>query len=288
MNNLKFFNIPPNNNFNTNIVSKNVDNYFNNLLNNINPYEIKKTKTSNFYNDYIEHNILLIFIIAAVAIFLFFRYYLKEDPNDYDEDYPENLKNKYDEKNDNFKKYKPKKFKKIKKIKKNNNHSYNDYTIDDAKKELEHEKSKILKIIDELSTMNYENTSLFIDDNNSNLENFTPSKTINKQNYNNNQNNIQEYRKEYYDIQDFVKEDPINKFKDDDSTISFRSNDPINNMYMNRNHQFYEVDNKININSNVSSGGNFVPKLAQNNFKELSKNSIENISDDLQMENPYY
>ena len=272
MNNLRFLNITPNNNINTNLVSKNIDNYFNNLLKNSNITDIKKTKTSSFYNDYIEHNILLIFIILSVMIFLFIRYYNKED---HDEE--EDERQLYLNQRKNLKKYRPKKFKKIKKIKKMNYDSESNYTLDDARRELDNEKNKILKIIDELSTMNQDNTSQIIEMNNSKIP-------MQKKNLISPSND----RKQFYEIDDYLDNDPINNFKDEDSALSFRSNDPINNMYMNRNHQFYEVDNKININSNISSGNNFVPKLAQNNFKEIAKNSIENISDDIQLENPYY
>jgi len=61
----------------SNLISKNIDNYFNDLINK--PVIITSKKTTSFtifYKDYIEHNLLLIFIIIFMGIFLLFKYSL--------------------------------------------------------------------------------------------------------------------------------------------------------------------------------------------------------------------
>ena len=68
-------------------------------------------------------------------------------------------------------------------------------------------------------------------------------------------------------------------------------------MYINRNHQNQDsltrpmlkvhMDPNI-INSNIATNSNFVSRPILNNFKDLSKQNIENISDDMQIDCPYY
>ena len=66
-----------NNHINSNIITKNIDDYCKNRINNQNFVNKPKYNTSTFYKDYIEHNILLIFIIIFLLIFLLIRYYAK-------------------------------------------------------------------------------------------------------------------------------------------------------------------------------------------------------------------
>ena len=127
------------------LVSKNIDNYFSNLISkpeiNI-PKIIKNQYTfGNFYTDYIEHNLLLIIILIGSILFLIFKYYNKT----YIE---ENSNENFDkvEKIDNKSLLKEKKLnEQLKLVKK--------YKI-----KLDNEKNKILNIIDELSSMNYEDS----------------------------------------------------------------------------------------------------------------------------------
>ena len=109
------------------LVSKNIDIYFNELI--LKPDPVKNVYTfSNFYDEYIEHNILLLFIIACLVVFFIIKYY-----------------NKYTEEYINIDPVNVNKCNTIKKkIKKNI-----------SKTNLELEKKSILDIIDELSSLNY-------------------------------------------------------------------------------------------------------------------------------------
>jgi hypothetical protein len=126
------------NNLNTNLVSRKLDDYFTNLISKqvgSSSKIIKNEYTFNkFYNDYIDPNFLLLFLILGVILFLIFKYYNKY----------------YIEDDDNFDV-----------IEKNNKNKENlilkkqlQY-VKKYKKTLDQEKDKILSIIDELSLMNY-------------------------------------------------------------------------------------------------------------------------------------
>jgi len=65
-------------------ISKKVQNYYNDLLNKNAPYGNSNYQHKSFYKEYIEHNILLIFIIVAIVAFLAFRYYHKDDDETYE------------------------------------------------------------------------------------------------------------------------------------------------------------------------------------------------------------
>jgi hypothetical protein len=126
-------NIPANPNF---LISKKIDTYFNDLIQIPDPPTIKSTKSdytfAKFYDDYIEHNILLLFIILGLVIFLVVKYFNKYYYENYDIVTPNKIiikKNKSNEKNKN------------KEI---------------ERKKLEEDKQSILDIIDELSTINYQ------------------------------------------------------------------------------------------------------------------------------------
>ena len=118
----------------SNLISKNIDNYFNELINKQVVITSKKTTSFTiFYKDYIEHNLLLIFIIILMGIFLLFKYYSKDDEINYKID---NYTEEYDLIKNKKKKIKNK-FKKEREL-------------------LAKEKDEILSIIDELSELNFE------------------------------------------------------------------------------------------------------------------------------------
>lgn len=156
-----------------NLVSKNIDSYFNNLLNQ--QYVIKNKNEFNFskfYSEYIEHNILLIFIITIIIIIFIVKYYNKHE--------------KFD--NNNYTCIK----KKIRKKKVNNTN-------------LEEEKQSILDIIDELSSLNYSR----IEKNNERLNNnIMLDNTLNNINYNNIDNNND--MSDYYDVNNYNKYNKYN------------------------------------------------------------------------------
>ena len=164
------------------LISKKIESYFDDL---VKVPEVSQTagnkefSFSKFYSEYIEHNILLLFIILCLVIFLLIKYinknYYSDNydnfKNNHDNSYNNkiNIKSKVKFKNDNFdnntdetydtndtddiekinsKKLKEKLTKqKLLKIKKEN---------DRERHLLELEKQSILDIIDELSGINYE------------------------------------------------------------------------------------------------------------------------------------
>jgi len=142
------------------LINKDIDNYFNNIINipeQPKTYKIaNKSSISTFYKDYLENNMLLLFVIFIIIIFLVIRYYTKDIENDYLNNnikFKKNIlyKKKYNNEKNNLKKYKQK---------------------------LNSEKNKLLSIIDELSNVNYEINSMKnniiqqtnISNNNSNLD----------------------------------------------------------------------------------------------------------------------
>ncbi len=141
----------------SNLISKNIDNYFNELIKKPITIIPKKESSLNiFYKNYIEHNLLLIFIIIFISIFLLFKYYSKE--NDDDNDNIDYKKEKEKEKEKEITKSKNDNIKKINKLKR-------------KKEQLAKEKNEILSIIDELSELNFEkcqNINNSIDNNNNN------------------------------------------------------------------------------------------------------------------------
>jgi len=203
------FNNNLNNNFNDNLnnqtllVSKKIDTYFNDLLQ---QPEITNIKISNkneytfskFYDEYIEHNILLLFIIFALVVFLIIKYYNKyysidnfnnqnlddvnyTNDNNNDEDYDDenNDENDYNNNLNTTSKYSNK----VKRKKRQNKNKTNSQFYKEQLKEkqlLELEKKSILDIIDELSSMNYSkmntNTSII----NKSINNYTNDQYFNK------------------------------------------------------------------------------------------------------------
>jgi len=174
---------------NSNLISKNISGYFDDLINKpiITP-PLKQSTMSSFYKNYVEHNLLLIIIIIFIIIFLLFKYFSKNYFND-------NIEN--DEKIE-----KNKKEKERKKIDKERELKLRQ-KIQRERNLLEKEKSEILSIIDELSEINYkrvipqnikeENIQHPKKENNKNQINYN---NIDYEAYTNNEN----YSDDYYDI----------------------------------------------------------------------------------------
>lgn len=127
------------NNLNTNLVSRKLDDYFTNLISKQTGSSSKIIKNeytfNKFYNDYIDPNFLLLFLILGVILFLIFRYYNKYYIEEDDDNFEVIEKNNKNKENLILKKQ-------LQYVKK-------------YKKTLDQEKDKILSIIDELSLMNY-------------------------------------------------------------------------------------------------------------------------------------
>lgn len=142
------------------LVNKNIDNYFNEIINKpILSQQVKIIPKTNynfdkFYYDYIEHNLLFIFLLVGIIIFLIIQYYCRDF---YIESYSNennnlNIENKENIKEDKYlnkEKYQKEKIKQLKKIQKLQQIKLLKY-----KEQLDQEKNKILSIIDELSSIN--------------------------------------------------------------------------------------------------------------------------------------
>jgi hypothetical protein len=158
---------------NSNLISKNISGYFDELINKpIITLPQKQSSMSIFYKNYVEHNLLLIFIIIFIIIFLLFKYFTKNNNLDNDDNNIDNDEKKM-KKKENKNKLKEKKFRE---------------KIYKEKKLLEKEKSEILSIIDELSEMNYKRV---IPQNIHEEENLENNRISNNENnsINNNENN---------------------------------------------------------------------------------------------------
>jgi hypothetical protein len=169
-------------NCNSLLVSRKIDNYFNELISKPEPQKIPIVKNdytfAKFYDEYIEHNILLLFIILGLIIFLlikyFNKYYYTENLDNLDND--TNLDDDLDTNINTNANIDAKNKKKIKNKKS---------SVISKKEELELDKQSILDIIDELSSMNYKK----IEKNNKIIElNKTKTKTIMNNNHNHNHN----------------------------------------------------------------------------------------------------
>ena len=181
---------------NSNLISKNISGYFDELINKqiITPPP-KQSSMSTFYKNYVEHNLLLIFIIIFIIIFLIFKYFTKSCNDDLDAD-----NKKKEDKKENKKKEKEREKKLRERINK-------------ERELLAKEKSEILSIIDELSEMNYKRVipkNIQEEDtqykkinnqdsriNNKNKINYN-STPVDFEAYKNNEN----YSDDYYDIKD--------------------------------------------------------------------------------------
>lgn len=177
------------------LINTRVNDYFNDILNQPEPprnYSIvtKSDYTwSKFYKDYIEHNMLFIVILIGIAIFLVIRYYSMDyDPKNSDDTTDiDNLDDSDLETTKGKKKYK----KQLKKY----------------KKQLDEEKKKILDVIDELSSINYEEQKYY---------------TSKELNYQNEIQKLMQYQKmkEMQDIED------INQLKELQAQLAHGNNTP--------------------------------------------------------------
>jgi hypothetical protein len=212
------------------LINKNIDNYFNEIINTKEPiktYKIINKNNSFFsriYKDYFENNMLLIFVLFIIIIFLALRYYSKNYNSD-NEHFNNNTKIK---ENLLYKK---------KMIREKNN-------LKKYKQKLENEKKKIIDIIDELSTINYEidtpdlnkNISYNKVDGNSIGLSYKPtlekSSNSNKHMIQNNKSNFDQNKK--------------NLIKNVSNKIS--NFDSYNNFNDNSNDNFYDINRNLNDN----------------------------------------
>ena len=212
------------NNNASNLVSKNIDEYFNKLLNDINNDSIIVNKPT-FYTTYIEHNILLIVILGCIAIFLFFRYYSKScsKKNAIREDDKKNGKEDgkedEDEEEDKIKKKKKKKI-----IKKHIDNELR--SLYEERQLLENEKKSLLNIIDDLSNYNVKNDIQETFTNSTNATATSNAATTSNAYNNNNGYNTGEKYEEY-------NNDNYNQFLDiNSSNITKVNNINIENPYI--------------------------------------------------------
>lgn len=139
--------------FNSNpLINPKLNDYFNNIINQPEPqrnYTIMSKSDytwSKFYNDYIEPNMLFIIIIIGFVIFFLIRYYTMDYDAIDDNDTNTTLDKLEDSDDSSIDSRSKKKYKaKLKKY----------------KKDLDDEKRKILHVIDELSSINYEEKNYY-------------------------------------------------------------------------------------------------------------------------------
>lgn len=148
------------------LVSKNIETYFNDLIVKAPEYKVASTGPSSltiFYNEYIEHNLLLLVIILGLIIFLVFRYIYKDEHVIHEivkeerESYQNQDKNQDDssdtDSTDTIEYIKNQNKRDI--LKRNQLNKIREQKLKlKRKKLLELEKQSILDIIDELSTLN--------------------------------------------------------------------------------------------------------------------------------------
>ena len=194
--------------YNNVLINKNIDNYFNDLINK--PISDKITgpvfksnyTLEKFYSDFIKDNFLFIILLIGIVIFLIIRYYSKdfddftlyknynlnknnnnEDINENNEDINENNNEDINENNNLKNKLLKKQLYYAKK------RELEKIQLLNYKKRLDEEKEKILSIIDELSSINsyeYQNKNT-----NQEIPNYLKN-NINR-NYENNYTNSQNY-----------------------------------------------------------------------------------------------
>jgi membrane-associated HD superfamily phosphohydrolase len=224
------------------LVNKNIDDYFNEIINvsdKPKTYKIvnKTSFFSKFYKDYLENNMLLIFVIFIIIIFLTIRYYTKDIENEYFNNNKNLRKNvlhtkKINNQINTLKKYKKK--------------------LDNQKEKLNNDKEKILSIIDELSNINYELDSVKYTIKNNNKSN---SQSNNHNNYNNQNNHI--YKNNNYPDNDFndIKNNLVKNVSSKIGQVNnkdpFVYNDKIRNLLEEDNSSpsskiFYDINKKLN------------------------------------------
>ena len=191
----------------TPLISNKLDKYFNKLIN-VKP-KIPENKTlpisDNFYSTYIEPNLLLLILLLGLIIFLLLRFYNKYYIEEYENNDNENNNNIRLEKELN--KTLKEKNKLIKQIK----------DVEKYKKKIDDEKNQILSIIDELSSLNYEDSNKI----NAKIKNLKiQNKTI-KQNNDQNNNSLYNNIPEIIDNNDNLNQYSIinNTFEDNQDLI---------------------------------------------------------------------
>jgi len=209
-------------NINNPLINKNIDDYFNQIINRVEPIKtvnIIKTESffSRFYNDYIIDNMLLIVILIFICIYLVIRYYTKEFDN-------QNINTKNETKKILIKNKLDKK-----KLLNTQNKLLN------YKKQLDFEKNKIISIIDELSTINYDDIKQINQFQEKYQEDSKPveKKSIqhfnNTDNTNNNYNNYNNYN-EYNKYNDFGNDHLDNYYNIIKNDKNYQQTDLINGM----------------------------------------------------------
>lgn len=231
------------------LISKKIENYFDDLIKVPDVAQnggVTSTSFSfsNFYKEYIEHNILLLFIIMCLVIFLIVKYINKhyysftttpiQNDNKYENYKYENYSyddDDTDEIEENKKKYIKKKLEKQKllKLKKENERQ---------KHLLELEKQSIMDIIDELSNINNQKINKNIKlINNENFNN-EPDDNIY---YNNNNNYYNDNYNNYNNNQMFIDRNYL-----DENQSNFSKYSLISSNDMDFNDGYYTVNRNIN------------------------------------------
>lgn len=258
-----------NNNFETTdiganpLINNRINDYFNNILNQPEPSKTYSIVTksdyswSKFYKDYIEHNMLLIVILIGIVIFLVIRYYSMDYDVKSDDDFTDI--DKLDDSDLETTKGKKKYKKQLKKY----------------KKQLDDEKNKILNIIDELSSVNYEE------------QKFYSSK---EQNYQSEIQKLIQYQKmkEMQDIEE------INKLKELQAQLAHSNNAPFVKKQSTTNSdntkptkKFVEPDRHVldltikNADTDTEEDSNYY------NIKNYNKKNKDDLISDFYIEPPY-
>jgi hypothetical protein len=236
------------------LINKDIDNYFNDIINkpisNVQSNLIKSNGGLNkFYSDYIEHNLIFIVVLIGIIIFLIIRHYIKDfdtfDSNKSNESNNTLNNNKINKGNQE------KQNEKIKSISRKN--EMEKIKLINYKKELDKEKQQILSIIDELS-------------------------------------NINEYENNKYNNQKYLSESQINLnknyVKDKDIGMIYSDNYNNNIKYFNQNPQF-DPNTMAHNNNNINIINNEQDDIS--NYYDINKKQTDIINeiDGLYIEPPF-
>lgn len=214
-------------------VSKDVDDYFNNILNTKDKksnFKILNTSSTlkNFYQYYIYPNALLIVLLVAVVIFFIIRYLCSNIKGKNSDNF--NNINNNDKINDNIINNTDDVIYNSNEIENNNNKlkaQKDKEQLKKEKKEIRKEKLKILEIIDELSTMNsnanikysnnnYNNNSYRSNNNNNGNYGYDDSNEYDNQNdFSNYSNNIYQQQQSFGDSDNFSNYSSVNNYEND-------------------------------------------------------------------------
>lgn len=130
--------------YDRNLINKNIEKYYEDLLNKSGGSDfkssVKKSSFSfeKFYDDYIEPNMILIVVLVGIVVFLIIRQYSKDVEKDMVNTHKSRVKQ------DNHEK------KTRKKLEIREKEKY----LDEYKQSLENDKKNLLRVIDELSSLN--------------------------------------------------------------------------------------------------------------------------------------